>query len=130
MRVKNKYPLFPINDLFDQLGGSRYFFEIDLRSGFHQLRIREQDVHKTTFKTQYGHFEFFVIPLGLTNALATFMDLMNRVFRLYLDYFVIMFIDDSLVYSKTREEHANHLMIVLQTSRDHQLFTKKEKCDF
>ena len=128
--VKNKYPLPRIDELFDQLGGSQFYSKIDLRSGYHQLKIREEDIPKTAFQTRYGHFEFLVMPFGLTNAPATFMDLMNRVFRPYLDQFVIVFIDDILVYSKTWEEHAQHLRIVLQTLREHQLYAKKEKCDF
>ncbi|EXB73268.1 Transposon Ty3-I Gag-Pol polyprotein [Morus notabilis] len=111
--VKNKYPLPRIDELFDQLGGSRYYSKIDLRSGYHQLKIREDDIPKTAFRTRYGHYEFLVMPFGLTNAPAAFMDLMNRVFRPYLDHFVI--IDDILVYSKTWEEHEQHLRIVLQT---------------
>ena len=128
--IKNKYPLPRIEDLFDQLGGCLYFSKIDFRSGYHQLRIREFDIHKTAFRTRYGHFEFLVMPFGLTNAPACFMDLMNRVFRPYLDHFVVVFIDDILIYSKTREEHARHLGIVLQTLRNHGLYAKREKCDF
>ena len=94
------------------------------------MKIREQDDPKTAFRTRYGHFEFLVMSFGLTNAPTAFMDLMNRVFRPYLDHFAMVFIDDILVYSKTREEHTDHLRIVLQTLRDHQLFGKKEKCDF
>ena len=119
MTIKNKY-LFPhIDDLFDQLRGFYFFSKIDLRLGYHQLRIREQDVPKIAFRTWYGHFEFLVMPFGLTNAPTTFIDLMNRVFRPYLDRFVVVFIDDILVYSKTKEEHTDHLRIVLQTLRDH-----------
>ena len=128
--IKNKYPLPRIDELFDQLGGSRYFSKIDLRSGYHQLRVREEDVSKTAFRTRYGHYEFLVMPFGLTNAPAAFMDLMNRVFRPYLDRFIIVFIDDILIYSKTQEEHAEHLRIALQTLREHSLYAKKEKCDF
>ena len=113
MTVKNKYSLPRIDDLFDQLGASRYFSKIDLRFGYHQLKIREQDIPKTGFRTRYGHFEFLVMPFGLTNAPTTFMDLINRIFKLYLDRFVVVFIDDILVYSKTREGHADHLRIVL-----------------
>ena len=113
--VKNKYPLPRIDDLFDQLQGARYFSKIDLRLGYHQLRIRSDDVPKTAFRTRYGHYEFLVMSFGLTNAPAAFMDLMNRVFRPFLDRFVIVFIDDILVYSKSEEEHARHLRFVLQT---------------
>ena len=111
--VKNKYPLPRIEDLFDQLQGASTFSNIDLRSGYHQLKIAEQDIPTTTFRTRYGHYEFLVMPFGLTNAPAAFMALMNRVFQSYLDKFVIVFIDDILVYSCSSEEHAEHLKIVL-----------------
>ena len=107
--VKNKYPLPRIDDLFDQFVGASVLSKIDLRSGYHQLKIKKEDVPKTAFRTRYGHYEFLVLPFGLTNAPAFFMDLMNRVFRPFLDKFVVVLIDDILVYSKTREEHANHL---------------------
>ena len=113
MIIKNKYPLPHINDLFDQLGGSIYFSKIDLWSSYHQLKIREQDISKTSFGTQYGHFKFLVMSFGLTNTSTTFIDLMNRVCRPYLDRFVVVFIDDILVYYKTKEEHATYLRIVL-----------------
>ena len=119
-----------IDDLFDQLQGAKVFSKIDLRSGYHQLKVRREDVPKTAFKTRYGHYEFLVMPFGLTNAPAAFMDLMNRVFRPYLYKFVIVFIDDILVYSSSKEEHAEHLRIVLQTLREHQLYAKFIKCQF
>ncbi|XP_019250983.1 PREDICTED: uncharacterized protein LOC109229890 [Nicotiana attenuata] len=128
--VKNKYPLPRIDDLFDQLQGARVFSKIDLRFGYHQLRIRASDVPKTAFRTRYGHYEFLVMPFGLTNAPAAFMDLMNRVFRPYLDSFVIVFIDDILIYSRSQEEHEQHLRVVLQTLRDSQLYAKFSKCEF
>ena len=106
------------------------YSKIDLRSGYHQLRVKEGDVPKTTFRTRYGHFEFMVMPFGLTNAPAAFMDLMNQEFQLYLDRFVIVFIDDILVYSGSPEEHSEHLRIVLQTLRERQLYAKLSKCQF
>ena len=113
MTIKIKYLVPRIDDLFDQLGDSWYFSKIDLRSGYHQLKIRKQDVSKIAFRTRYGHFEFLVMPFGLKNAPITFMYLMNKIFRSYLDQLVLVFIVDILVYSKTREEHANHMRIVL-----------------
>jgi len=120
--VKNMYPLPRIDDLFDQLKGARVFSKIDLRSGYHQLRIKEQDIQKTAFRTRYGHYEFLVMPFGLTNAPTMFMDLMNRVFRPYLDQYVVVFIDDILVYSNSQLEHEQHLRVVLQTLRENQLY--------
>ncbi|MCF8701904.1 hypothetical protein L3054_11000 [Corynebacterium sp. MC-10] len=128
--IKNKYPLPRIDDLFDQLQGARCFSKIDLRSGYHQVRVREADVPKTAFRTRYGHYEFRVMSFGLTNAPAVFMDLMNRVFRPFLDAFVIVFIDDILVYSRSEEEHAGHLRTVLDTLRQQQLYAKLSKCEF
>ena len=119
-----------IEDLFDQLRGASVFSKIDLRSGYYQLRVKEVDVPKIAFRTRYGHYEFLVMPFGLTNAPAAFMDLMNRVFRPYLDHFVVVFIDDILVYSKDAQEDEHHLKIVLQTLRENQLFAKLSKCDF
>ena len=109
MTVKNKYPLPRIDYLFDQLKVASVFLKINLRSRYQQLRIKDTDVHKTAFRTQYGHYEFLVMPFWLTNAAAAFMDLMNRVFRSYVDHFVVVFIDDILVYSKDRENHDTHL---------------------
>ena len=127
--VKNRYSLPRIDDLFDQLKGAKVFSKIDLRSGYYQMRIKWKDVMKTTFRTRYGHFEFLVLPFGLTNAPALFMDLMNRVFQPYLDKFVVVFIDDILVYSKSYE-HEQHLIQTLQTLRSRQLYAKLDKCDF
>ncbi|KAL0540220.1 hypothetical protein IC582_024453 [Cucumis melo] len=128
--VKNRYPLPRIDDLFDQLQGATVFSKIDLRSGYHQLRIKDGDAPKTAFRSKYGHYEFIVMSFGLTNAPTVFMDLMNRVFREFLDTFVIVFIDDILIYSKTEAEHEEHLRIVLQTLRDKKLYTKFSKCEF
>ncbi|GKE29939.1 putative nucleotidyltransferase, ribonuclease H, partial [Tanacetum coccineum] len=130
LTVKNRYPLPRIDDLFDQLQGARYFSKIDLRSGYHQLRVHEEDISKTAFRTRYGHFEFTVMPFGLTNAPAVFMDLMNRVCKLYLDKFVIVFIDDILIYSRSKEEHEDHLRLVLELLRQEKLFAKFSKCEF
>jgi hypothetical protein len=128
--IKNKYPLPRIEDLFDQLKGAKVFSNIDLRSGYHQLRIRPSDVAKTAFTTRYGLYEYTVMSLGLTNAQAYFMYLMNKVFIEYLDKFVVVFIDDILVYSKNEEEHEEHLRLVLQKLRDNQLYAKLSKCEF
>ncbi|KAA3473713.1 DNA/RNA polymerases superfamily protein [Gossypium australe] len=113
LTIKNKYPLLRIDDLFDQFRGASIFSKIDLRSGYHQLRVKEADVYKMAFKARYGHYEFLVMPFGLTNALAAFMNLMNRVFQSYLDRFVVVFIDDILVYSRIEDEHDEHLRVFL-----------------
>ena len=128
--VKNKYPLPRIKDLFDHLKGVGVFSKIDLRSGYYQLRVKKVDVPKTAFRTRYRHYDFLVMPFGLTNAPTAFMDLMNRVFRPYVDQFVVVFIDDILVYSKDEQEHEQHLKIVLQTLREKKLYAKLNKCDF
>ena len=111
--IKNRYPLPMIEELFDQLREARVYSKIDLRTGYHQLRVRETDIPKTTFRTRYGHFEFTVMPFGLTNALAAFMDLMHRVFQPYLDQFFVVFVDDILNYSQSEWEDEDHLSIVL-----------------
>ncbi|GJV61045.1 reverse transcriptase domain-containing protein [Tanacetum coccineum] len=130
LTIKNRYPLPRIDDLFDQLQGSSVYSKIDLRSGYHQLRIREEDIPITAFRTRYGHYEFQVMPFGLTNAPAVFMDLMNRVCKPYLDKFVIVFIDDILIYSKNKEEHGEHLKTILNLLRSEKLYAKFSKCDF
>ncbi|GKE21652.1 putative reverse transcriptase domain-containing protein, partial [Tanacetum coccineum] len=130
LTVKNRYPLPRINDLFDQLQGSSVYSKVDLRSGYHQLRVRDEDIPKTTFRTRYGHYEFQVMPFGLTNTPAVFMDLMNRVCKPYLDKFVIVFIDDILIYSCNEEEHANHLRIILELLKKEKLYAKFSTCDF
>ena len=130
MTVKNKYPLPRIDDLFDQLKGSCVFSKIDLRSGYHQLRIKDTNVHKTMFRMRYGHYEFLVMPFGLTNAPTDFMYLMNRVFQPYVDQFVVVFIVDILVYSKDRENHDTHLRVVLETLRKERLYEKLSKFEF
>ncbi|KAM0058195.1 putative nucleotidyltransferase, Ribonuclease H [Helianthus debilis subsp. tardiflorus] len=128
--IKNRYPLPRIDDLFDQLQGAAYFSKIDLRSGYHQLKVRAEDVPKTAFRTRYGHFEFLVMPFGLTNAPAAFMDLMNRVCKPYLDKFVIVFIDDILIYSRSQVEHEKHLKCILGLLRQEKLYAKFSKCEF
>ncbi|GJX16582.1 putative reverse transcriptase domain-containing protein [Tanacetum coccineum] len=130
LTIKNRYPLPRIDDLFDQLQGSQFFSKIDLRSGYHQLRVHEDDIPKTAFRTRYGHFEFIVMPFGLTNAPTVFIDLMNRVCRPYLDKFVIVFIDDVLIYSKTREELEAHLGLVLELLKKEKMYAKFSKCEF
>ncbi|GKD56346.1 putative reverse transcriptase domain-containing protein [Tanacetum coccineum] len=130
LTVKNRYPLPRIDDLFDQLQGSSVYSKIDLRSGYHQLRVREEDIPKTAFRTRYGHYEFQVMPFGLTNAPAVFMDLMNRVCKPYLDKFVIVFIDDILIYSKSKQEHEEHLKLILELLKKEELYAKFSKCEF
>jgi hypothetical protein len=128
--IKNKYQLPRIDDLFDQLKGAKYFSKIDLRSGYYQLRIHSGDVPNTAFVTRYGQHEFTVMPFELTNAPSYFMNLMNKVFMDELDKFIIIFIDDILVYSRSAKEHGQHLRIVLGKLRDHHLYAKFSKCEF
>ena len=128
--IKNSYPLPRIDELFDRLQGAKYFSKIDLRSGYHQIRIAEGDEAKTAFRTRYGHFEFLVLPFGLTNAPGTFMHLMHETFRQHLDNFVLVFLDDILIFSKTLEEHERHVKQVLDTLRAEKLYAKESKCDF
>ncbi|GKB29627.1 putative reverse transcriptase domain-containing protein, partial [Tanacetum coccineum] len=130
LTVKNRYLLPRIDDSFDQLQGSSVYSKIDLRSGYHQLRVRDEDIPKTAFRTRYGHYEFQVIPFGLTNAPVVFMDLMNRVCKPYLDKFVIVFIDDILIYFRNKKEHADHLRIILELLKKEKLYAKFSKCDF
>ncbi|GKE98216.1 putative reverse transcriptase domain-containing protein, partial [Tanacetum coccineum] len=128
--MKNRYPLPRIDDLFDQLQGSSVYSKIDLRSGYHQLRVREEYIPKTAFRTRYGHYEFQVMPFYLTNAHVVFMDLMNRVCKPYLDKFVIVFIDDILIYSKNKQEHEEHLKLILELLKKDELYAKFSKCEF
>jgi hypothetical protein len=128
--VKNKYLLPRIDDLFDQLRGACVFSKIDLWSGYHQLKVWECDILKTAFILRYGLYEFTMMSFGLTNALAYFMYMMNKVFMEYLDKFIVVFIDDILVYSRNEEEHEGHLCLVLQKFRDHKLYAKLSKCEF
>ncbi|GKA12800.1 putative reverse transcriptase domain-containing protein [Tanacetum coccineum] len=130
LTVKNQYPLLRIDDLFDQLQGSSVYSKIDLRSGYHQLRVHEADIPKMAFRTRYGHYKFQVMPFGLTNALVVFMDLMNHVSKPYLDKFVIIFIDDILIYSKSKEEHEEHLKLILELLKKEELYAKFSKCEF
>nr|KYP32282.1 Retrovirus-related Pol polyprotein from transposon 17.6 [Cajanus cajan] len=130
LTIKNKYPLSRIDDLMDQLRGASIFFKIDLRSGYHQIRVKESDIPKTSFRTRYGHYEYVVMPFGVTNAPAVFMDYMSRNFRPLLDRFVVVFIDDILVYSRSLEDHREHLRLVLEVLREILLYAKLSKCEF
>ncbi|GKA50258.1 putative reverse transcriptase domain-containing protein [Tanacetum coccineum] len=130
LTVKNRYPLLRIDDLFDQLQGSSVYSKIDMRSGYHQLRVRDDDIPKTAFRTPYGHYEFQVMPFGLTNAPTIFIDLMNRVCKPFLDKFVIVFIDDILIYSRNKVEHEGHLKQILELLKKEELYAKFSKCDF
>jgi hypothetical protein len=128
--IKNKYPLPRIDILFDQLAGARVFSKVDLHLGYHQIKIRLKDVPKTAFSTRYGLYEYLVMSFGLTNAPTHFIYLMNSVFMPELDKFVMVFIDDILIYSKSKEEHAQHLRVIRQRLRDHQLYANFSKCAF
>ena len=127
---QEKYPLPTIDNLFDQLSGATVFSKLNLCSGYHQVRVKAEDVSKTAFQMRCGHFEFLVMPFGVTNAPVVFIDLMNHVFAPYFDQFVVVFIDDILIYSKTKDEHVEHLRIVLQTLRKEKLYAKPNKCSF
>ena len=128
--VKHKYRLPRIDDIFDQMRGEKVFSKIDLRSGYHEVRIKDEYIYKRTLRTRYGHYEFVVVPFGLTSVPATFMCLMNSVFSRYLDNFVLVFLDDILIYSNNEEEHEENLRLTLQLPREHQLYAKLSKCDF
>ncbi|KAJ0623131.1 putative nucleotidyltransferase, Ribonuclease H [Helianthus annuus] len=129
LTIKNRYPLLRIDDLFNQLQGSSNYSKIDLRSGYHQLKIADEDVPKTSFRTRYGHYKFLVIPFGLNNAPAVFMDPMNRVCIPYLDKFMIVFIDDILIYLLTIKDHEQHLKMILELLMN-ELYAKFSKCEF
>ena len=128
--IKNRYPLPRIDDLLDQLSQAKYFSKLDLTSGYWQMRVKDEDIHKTAFTTRYGQFEFMVMPFGLCNAPASFQHLMNSIFQEFLDDFVIVYLDDIMVYSRTHEEHLKHLDIVFSKLRDNQLYAKLKKCEF
>ena len=128
--IKNKYPIPLVADLFDQLGHARYFTKLELRSGYYQVRIAEEDEPKTTCVTRYWSYEFLVMPFGLTNAPTTFFTLMNKIFHPYLDRFVVIYLDDIVVYSNMLEEHKQHLREVFKVLRENELYIKKEKCSF
>jgi hypothetical protein len=130
MTIKNKYPLPRIEDMFDQMKGACVFSKIDLRSGYHQLKIRELDIPKIAFRTRYGLYQYTIMSFGLTNAPTYVMYLMNKVFMEYIDKFVVVFIDDILVFSKHKEEHEEHMRLVLEKLREHKLYAKFSKCEF
>ena len=128
--VKDKFPIPMVDELLDELQGTRVFFKLELRIGYHQISMKEEDIENKAFKTHEGHYEYLVMPFGFTNAPSTFQALMNEVFRPYLRKFVLVFFDDILVYNKGMQKHASHLKMVLQTLADHQLYAKMSKCVF
>jgi len=128
--IKNRYPLPRIGDLMDQLVGARVLSKIDLRSGYHQIKVKDEDMQKTAFRTHYGHYEYIVMTFGVTNAPGVFMEYMNRIFHTYLDHLVVVFIDDILIYSKSEEEHAKYLRVVLQVLKEKKLYARLSKCEF
>ena len=130
MTIKNKYLLPRIDDLMDQFHGASVFSKIDLRLGYHQILVKADDVQKTAFRSRYGHYEYVVMPFGVTNAPVVFIDNMNRIFRSFLDKFVVVFIDGILIYSRTQEEHAKHLRLVLRVIREKQFYAKLSKYEF
>jgi hypothetical protein len=128
--IKNRYPIPHIDELMDELHGAVFFTKIDLRSGYHHISIREQDIEKTAFRCHFGHFEFLVMPFGLTNAPATFQSCMIHIFRGQLRKYLLVFFDDILIYSKTWDEHLAHLGEVLDIMQSHSLYAKESKCEF
>ena len=128
--VKNRYPLPKVEELMDRLHGARYFTKLDLYSGYHQIRLREEDIQKTAFVTRYGAFEYPVMPFGLCNAPATFQHVMNTILRDGLDRFVLVFLDNILIFSRTREEHEQHIKAVLDRLRSEKFFCRVKKCEF
>jgi hypothetical protein len=128
--IKNKFPMPVINEFLDEMAGAKYFTKLDLNLGFHQIKMSVANEHKTTFKTHHGHFQFKVMPFGLTNAPATFQCLMNSIFFAFMRKFVLIFMDDILIYSKSLSDHIHHLNPVFKVLRDHKLFVKFKKCAF